>query len=80
MLMVAFSTAPMQQQELQRCANLIMHPMSVFSRDPKRINDILSYLMNGGCGADNIIGTDDDVKDPVASMEAFLKNTGFTSR
>lgn len=76
----AFSTAPMQQQELQRCANLIMHPMSVFSRDPKRINDILSYLMNGGCGADNIIGTGDDVKDPVASMEAFLKNTGFTSR
>jgi tetratricopeptide (TPR) repeat protein len=63
--MSAFACAPFSEKELQTCADAVMHPVSVMTRDKSAVAAVRSYLLYGEAGRDGVRGSDDDVANPV---------------
>jgi hypothetical protein len=63
--MSAFSCAPFSEKELQACADAVMHPVSVMTRDKPAVAAVRSYLLYGEAGRDGVRGSADDVANPV---------------
>lgn len=74
---LAFSIAPLNQSDLQTCANAAMRPIVAFSRDPKRGEIVASYLLYGSAGPDGSIGTADDIVSPVSDLIQYMKSCGY---
>ncbi len=63
--MSAFACAPFSAKELQTCADAVMHPVSVMTRDKSAVAAVRSYLLYGEAGRDGVRGSADDVANPV---------------
>ncbi len=63
--MAAFSCAPFSEKELQACADAVMHPVSVMTRDKAAVAAVRDYLLYGEAGRDGVRGSADDVASPV---------------
>lgn len=63
--MSAFSCAPFSEKEMQACADAVMHPVSVMTRDKSAVAAVRGYLLYGEAGRDGIRGSADDVANPV---------------
>lgn len=63
--MSAFACAPFSEKELQACADAVMHPVSVMTRDQSAVAAVRSYLLYGEAGRDGVRGSADDVANPV---------------
>ena len=63
--MSAFACAPFSEKELQACADAVMHPVSVMTRDKSAVAAVRGYLLYGEAGRDGIRGSADDVANPV---------------
>lgn len=62
--MEAFACAPFDTKSLQLCADVIMHPLLVATRDPAVAERVVNYLKFGPSGADGESGTADDLPNP----------------
>ena len=46
------------------CADAVMHPFSVMTRDPAKVSVVRDYLLYGKVGSDGVTGTADDLLSP----------------
>ena len=60
----AFALAPFSERNLQVCADAVMHPFSVMTRDPAKVAVVRDYLLYGKLGRDGVADTADDLLDP----------------
>ena len=72
----AFAKAPINSKSLQSCANAIMHPVAIATRDPVALKRIADYLLYGPAGADGKTGTSDDLGNPLVELKAKLALPG----
>lgn len=70
--MHAFALAPFDGKALQQCADAIMQPVLVATRDPASSIGIVDYLMYGENGRDGLPSTDDDLASPLKQTEFVL--------
>lgn len=62
--MEAFARAPLESRTLQACADVILHPLIVATRNPAVVAQGIDFLKFGPAGADGVPGTADDVVSP----------------
>ena len=62
--MAAFARAPLESRTLQACADVILHPLIVATRNPAVVAQGIDFLKFGPAGADGVPGTADDVVSP----------------
>ena len=72
----AFSVAPFSENALQSCANAIMRPVLVATRDPAAASQIVDFLMYGERGKDGRANTSDDAKNPLDAFGDALRTGG----
>ena len=60
----AFALAPFSEKDLQVCADAVMHPFSVMTRNPAKVAIVRDYLLYGEFGRDGLAGTADDLSNP----------------
>ena len=72
--LVAFAFAPFNEKNLQTCADAVMHPVSVMTRDPAKVAAVRDYLLYGTAGRDGIVGTADDLMHPAEFYSACFRS------
>ena len=60
----AFALAPFSERDLQVCADAVMHPFSVMTRDQAKVAVVRDYLLYGKVGRDGVADTADDLLNP----------------
>lgn len=71
--MEAFACAPFDTKSLQLCADVIMHPLLVATRDPAVAERVVNYLKFGPAGADGESGTADDLPNPLDTAKEVFR-------
>lgn len=69
----AFALAPFAEKDLQTCADAVMHPVSVMTRDPGRVVIVRDYLLYGIEGRDGVAGTADDLPHPAELYRSSVR-------
>ena len=68
----ALMASPMSTGSLQSCANAVVWPLLVATRDTAFAQSVVDYLLWGEAGADGILGTSDDIVNPLPEARKRL--------
>jgi hypothetical protein len=68
----AFSICPLSDTALQTCAAATVRPLLVATRDSAAAQTVIDYLLLGAPGRDGVIGTSDDMQDPLPEVRRKL--------
>ena len=68
----AFASCPLADASLQTCAEALVRPLLVATRDANVAQTALDYLLHGSMGKDGLPGTEDDLEDPLPALRKRL--------
>lgn len=68
----AFASCPLADSSLQVCAEALVRPLLVATRDAVAAQTALDYLLHGPMGKDGQQATEDDLEDPLPALRKRL--------